>query len=111
MLDLGFDIQSIRKMELACEEALVNIIEHGRSPGDITVELKPSEVDVEIAIRDHGFAFNPLEHEIRFDGDLPVEEMEIGGHGIRFMRQYADEIRYERIDDVNTLFLTKRKVL
>ena len=98
-------------MELACEEALVNIIEHGYglSSGSIEVELKPSDEDVNIVIRDRGFAFNPLDHEILFDADLPLEELKIGGHGIRFMRQYTDEVRYERIDEVNTLFLIKRK--
>lgn len=110
--DAGFDEQTLKKVELASEEAIVNIILHGYADqlGQITVEVKQRENPdaLVLTFRDQAPPFNPLEHNTGFDPDIPLEEREIGGLGIFLMRQYMDDIEYKREGSANVLTLTKR---
>jgi anti-sigma regulatory factor (Ser/Thr protein kinase) len=108
---LGLDETNVRKTELASEEALVNVMDHGYKgkSGRIEIEILSSSSQIEIVIRDWGVAFNPLEQEVGFDPLATLEEREIGGLGILFMRQYVDEIQYLRKGDANVLTLIKYK--
>src|SRR3989344_9639763 len=58
----GLDPKAIRRIELAVEEALVNVIRYAYNAhaGKIEISLKADPGLVEIAIRDWGPAFNPL---------------------------------------------------
>jgi anti-sigma regulatory factor (Ser/Thr protein kinase) len=106
---MGWSDSAVRKVELASEEALVNIIHHGYKEGNgqISVEIVSMDERVEISISDWGPPFNPL---LAKQGDLnaPLEEREEGGLGILFMRQYMDEVRYRRDADRNILTLIKK---
>lgn len=108
---LGLDETSVRQTELASEEALVNIIDHGYkgTVGQITIELQDSGSHIEIVIRDKSPFFNPLEHAIEFDPLATLEERQIGGLGILFIRQYMDEVHYQREGEANVLTLIKKK--
>lgn len=55
-----------------------------------------------------GAPFNPLMIETEIDPLAPLEERAIGGLGILFMRQYMDDIRYERRKRTNILTLIKK---
>lgn len=106
-----FDEQTIRKIELATEEALVNVIRHAykAKEGNIEIGMKfHPKSHVEIAISDEGPAFNPLAKEIVINPLATLEERTEGGLGILFMKQYMDEIHYERKKEKNILTLTKR---
>ncbi|MES2272966.1 MAG: ATP-binding protein [Chlamydiota bacterium] len=110
LIHLGFDLGTIRKVELASEEALVNIIHHAykKAPGKIEIDIKVIEnAKVEIAIKDSGPPFDPLGEPTEIDRHAPLEERKVGGLGIHLMRQYMDEVRYFRDGDINTLFLVK----
>ena len=104
---VGFSSQQLQKIELASEEAIINIISHGN------VEIIGVEIQavlrshVEICITDTGAAFNPLENK-PIDPTLKEEEREIGGLGIHFIRKCMDEVRYERKSNQNILTLVKR---
>jgi serine/threonine-protein kinase RsbW len=104
-----FDASSLHKVEIASEEALVNIIRHGYQdvPGPIEISVEKGERSIEITIRDHGPLFNPLERDISFDRTASIDEREIGGLGILFMREYMDEVRYRREENANVLTLVK----
>ena len=105
------DSVNARKAELASEEALVNIIHHAykEKTGNIDIEFTAiAGVQVEIEIRDTGPPFNPLQQKTTFDPLASIEEREIGGLGILFIRQYMDEVRYRRDKDTNVLILIKR---
>lgn len=56
---------------------------------------------------DKGIEFNPL---LKKDPDLEVsvEEKPIGGMGIYMVKQWANEIAYERIDNQNILMVKKQ---
>ncbi len=110
LLAAGLDESSIHKVEIASEEALVNIIRHAykNEMGTIEIHIHEKQPCVEITIRDHGPPFNPLEKDISFDRTAGIDEREIGGLGILFMREYMDEVRYRREGDANVLSLIKR---
>ena len=107
----GLDESSMHKVEIASEEALVNIIRHAykNRTGSIEIYIQEGEPFVEITICDHGPPFNPLERDITFDRSAGIDEREVGGLGILFMREYMDEVRYRREGDANILSLIKKR--
>jgi len=107
----GLDHASIHKVEVASEEALVNIIRHAYKnvPGSIDIAIQDEQSCVEITIRDKGPPFNPLDRDISIDRGASIEERPIGGLGILFMREYMDEVRYKREGNVNILSLIKKR--
>lgn len=106
-----FSKNDLRKIEIAAEEALVNIIQHGYkgSQGDIQLTIELLELNmVQITIEDRGPAFNPLEADMHIDKQAPIEDRTEGGLGIILIRQYMDEVFYQRLSDVNCLTLIKQ---
>ena len=110
LLEMAFEEGVIRKVELASEEALVNIIRHGYKAreGKIMIRLFSFADHVEIVIIDEGPPFNPLLEESHVDSLACLEERKEGGLGILFMRQYMDEVRYQREANHNVLTLIKK---
>lgn len=110
--EAGFDESMVRKLELAMEEALVNIIHHAYhdKPGDIDILISSTPGEgVTVTLKDEGPAFDPLKQNSQsLDASTPLEEIEEGGLGILFMKQYMDEILYERQGPYNILKLTKK---
>lgn len=83
-------------VQLAVDEAFSNIVEHAYGgeclePIECTCQL--SQDGLTITLRDCGTPFNPLEIP---DPDLcaDLEEREIGGLGLYFIRQLMDEVRF-----------------
>lgn len=110
---MHFDGKTIRKLELAAEEAIVNIVNHAYRGGEGTIEIGVKVVlgsHVEISLKDRGPPFDPLQEERKIDPDLPLEEREEGGLGILMIRHYMDEVRYAREGGHNVLTLVKRRV-
>jgi serine/threonine-protein kinase RsbW len=104
---LPFDEKVLQRMELASEEAIVNVIRHGRVEIiEIAVRLFPKK-HAEIIFRDFGPPFNPLT-EAPPVKNVPLPEREIGGLGIYFMRRCVDEVRYFRESSSNVLTLIKK---
>jgi serine/threonine-protein kinase RsbW len=95
-----------KKIELAIEEIFMNIISYSESP---CVEIKIDQEDgvAYITIKDWGIPFNPLTHTKKDQDHLPVEEMEVGGLGIFFLKKLVDDISYERINHMNILRIKK----
>lgn len=113
----GFTKTLISKIELASEEALVNIINHGfpKKSGTISIHCLESEMqNFSIIIEDNGIAFNPLESTKKFDpasllGGDDSEDPQLGGYGIYFIINMMDSVDYRYSDGKNVLTLTKRK--
>lgn len=109
---VGLPEDELRKIELASEEALVNIIHHAY-PGDLsgTIEIvvtAPEGRRLSITITDQGLAFNPLETEIAVDPHAPLETRTVGGLGLYLIQRLMDDVRYERSHDSNILILEKK---
>lgn len=107
----GYNQSELNKIEVAMEEALVNIIEHAYSyePGkiEITFHFFPSD-RVEFIIRDYGHPFNPLKNEKEINPFAALEERREGGLGIAFMQKLMDGIEYAREGEANVLTLKKK---
>ncbi len=99
-----------KKIELAIEEAVVNIIRHAyQDPGhEIAMIFRKLPGKIEIEIRDSGKPFNPLEHILPIDPNLSLEERKIGGIGLSLIENIMDELDYKRQDEINRLILGKR---
>ena len=98
----------IYKMELVCEEALVNIISYAypKAEGTVTIDCEKKPCSFEIILRDRGVAFNPLNVVINPQTDTPISIRRVGGLGIFLMRRSADEISYQRLGEENVLHFT-----
>ena len=107
----NLETPDLRKIELAIEEAVVNIIMHAyeNKDGNIEINLSVFEKDrIEIQITDWGPEFNPLFQSYQAQTNVPVEEIEEGGLGIFLMRQYMDQVSYQREGSANILTLIKK---
>jgi serine/threonine-protein kinase RsbW len=104
----GFDEKKISQIQLAAEEALVNVINYaypGKS-GDLEIDCNNKESSLEIVISDSGIPFDPLSLP-EPDIHSPMEKREIGGLGIFMLRKIMDEVKYKREDNRNILTLIK----
>ena len=107
---VGFDAALTMKMNLAIEEAVVNVMEYAyprSTHGDITVEAQANDVRLKFTIIDSGTHFDPTA-QADVDTTLSAEDRPIGGLGIHIVRQYMDSINYERISGHNVLTLRKK---
>jgi serine/threonine-protein kinase RsbW len=92
-------------MILCLEEAISNIIQYGYAgtdSGSIVVSFRTPGGYFEFLVDDEAPRFNPLDAP-ELPPLNPHEEMRIGGHGIRLLRQFADEIQYEATPNGNRL--------
>jgi anti-sigma regulatory factor (Ser/Thr protein kinase) len=107
---LGFDQQKISAIELAVEEALVNIFNHAypKRPGDVQVRCKRDQGLLVIEIIDSGIPFDATAFS---DPDLTadISARREGGLGIFLMKRMVDEVRYRRAARCNILELVVRK--
>ncbi len=106
-IGFGMEEKAIHKMELACEEAIVNIISYAypEEKGKLIINCEKKGHRFEITIRDHGVPFNPIDFKINPQIDAPVQEREVGGLGIFLIRKAIDEASYKREGDENILRL------
>ena len=107
---LGFGQEEISKIELAAEEALVNIFRYAypERPGDVEVSCKLDEGRFTLEIIDSGIPFD-LTAIPDPDVTAGIQERETGGLGIFFIKKMMDEVRYRRENDQNILTLIIKK--
>ena len=106
----GFSGKEINKIQVAAEEALVNVISYAYPDDGGDVEIRCNAKGAEglvIEIIDWGIPFDPLSLP-EPDIEAPPEEREVGGLGIHIMRNIMDEVSYKREGDRNILTLVKR---
>ena len=106
---LGMDASLAKKLRLAVEEAVVNVIDYAYPPGiegDITVRAMANSQRLKLIISDEGTPFDPTEKALA-DTTLSAEERPVGGLGILLVRKLMDSINYEYIDGKNVLTLRK----
>lgn len=84
-------------LELAVEEAVVNICRHAypAGEGDFTVRCLDDDGRFIVEIVDSGIPFDPTaipDPDIRQD----VASRQVGGLGVYFIKKFADEVVYRR---------------
>ena len=109
----GFSVDELFRIELACDEACTNIIEHaygGDNQGNIRISWHIEEDTFTITMSDDGEPFDP---DIVPPPEVPanpdnLDDLKIGGLGIFFMRNLMDEVHFSRDDHKgNTLVMVK----
>ncbi len=110
--EAGCNEETIRRIELAAEEGLVNVIHYAYPQGKAgSIELEcrvTAQQELEIVIRDEGKPFDPLNEAPKADRRQPLAERVPGGWGIALMRKMVDDVRYSREHGCNTLTLVKK---
>jgi sigma-B regulation protein RsbU (phosphoserine phosphatase) len=107
---VGFNPAVTMQMNLALEEAVVNVMNYAYPPGirgKVTIDASANDVRLKFTIIDRGRPFDPTV-QADVDTTLSVKERPIGGLGIHIVRQIMDSINYERIDGQNVLTLRKK---
>lgn len=96
---VGFGDDELFRIELACDEACTNVIEHaygGEDQGTIRVVWEYAEGVFTITIYDHGRYFDA---ETVPEPNIPkspddIDQLKIGGLGIHFMRSLMDDVQF-----------------
>jgi anti-sigma regulatory factor (Ser/Thr protein kinase) len=113
----GLEPAAVYAVQLAVDEAFSNIIEHaygGESDENVECATHTTRNELIITLRDCGRPFNP-ESVPAPDLEADLEEREIGGLGLYFIRQLMDEVEFTFVHDTeqnkacNLLRMVKRK--
>jgi len=118
----GLDENAVFHVELCCDEACTNIIEHAygsENQGKITVSYELTADSFTITVQDNGRAFNPkaipppplppIPPAANATSDEIIRNLKIGGLGIHFMRQLMDEVHFSfEANGGNTLVMVKK---
>ena len=108
-MENGLDHSLTMELNLAVEEAVVNVMEYAYpqgETGEVTIEVSVADGKLDINIIDSGAPFDPTQKSDP-DTSLPVEERSIGGLGIFLVRQVMDTVSYRRDNGKNILTFTK----
>lgn len=109
-LEAGLDMSMTMSLNLALEEAVVNVMTYAYAPdtqGELTLEAVADKGVVTFILTDTGVPFDPTAKEDA-DTTLGIEDRPIGGLGIFLVRQLMDTVDYQRVDGQNVLTLTKK---
>ncbi|HYD83499.1 MAG TPA: ATP-binding protein [Opitutus sp.] len=96
-------------VQLALEEIVTNVINHGYTDGQphtFTVDLTADDGRVILVVTDDASAYDPLARP-DVDTSLPLEQREIGGLGVHLVKKLMDRAHYERRDGHNILTLER----
>ena len=105
----GIDMDVCMSLNLAIEEAVVNVMSYAYPSGTtgyVDIEAEADKNTVTFIISDTGIPFNPTE-KADVDITLSAEERPVGGLGIHLVRAIMDTVSYEYADHKNILTLKK----
>ena len=100
-----------KRVELALEEALMNVIYYAYAypPGVLEIVFYEEKASIVFQINDWGVPFNPLEEIKTFKKSLLADRQKEGGLGIYLMVKMVDDIFYKRENGKNILTLKQRR--
>ena len=107
---VDFDTATSVQLNLAIEEAVVNVMKYAYPVGirgEIRVEVLVNDKQLQFVISDEGSPFDPTV-TADVDTSLGTSERRIGGLGIHLVRKMMDSVEYQRMGNRNVLTLTKR---
>ena len=99
----------IMEINLALDELFTNIISYGfrdHLEHLVKIQLMRENGTLTLCVEDDGIPFNPLETK---EVELPynIEGYKIGGLGIHLVKNFMDQVCYERCEGKNKLTLKK----
>jgi serine/threonine-protein kinase RsbW len=113
----GLESSAVYSVQLAVDEGFTNIIEHaygGECQENILCACQTTADGLVITLRDCGHPFNP-DSVPEPDLHAKLEDRQLGGLGLYFIRQLMDEVSFTFIPDseagrgCNILRMVKRK--
>jgi serine/threonine-protein kinase RsbW len=94
------------RLAVVCEELATNVAMHGAGGEDgatyVEVTVDRTADGLRFSVEDDGRPFDPLARA-KPDTGLNLDEREIGGLGIHFVRSLVKDISYERLGRINRL--------
>lgn len=109
--DAGLDETAVCRCQLAVDEACTNIIEHaygGEGRGSIDIGCEVGQGELTITIEDYGHPFDPASVP-KPELNTSLDNLQIGGLGLYFIRQVMDAVEFSYEDGGNKLVLVKRR--
>ncbi len=105
----GLEEKRITEIQLAVEEALVNVFNYayGDKSGQVELTCITEDGDFIVEIIDSGLPFDPLSLG-EPDVTEGIGERKIGGLGVLLIRKLMDDVRYRRVEDTNVFDLVTR---
>lgn len=111
IFNLGVSEKIQKKNLVAADEVFINISCYAYPAGggtvDVSTEYDAEKNDLILTFSDSGIPFNPL-MTANPDLDQPAESRPIGGLGVFLVRQFMDDVEYQRENDRNHLVLRKK---
>lgn len=108
--EMGVDMATAMQLNLAIEEAVVNVMNYAYpagTRGDICLAAHAEGDAITFILSDSGIPFDPTAQK-EADTSLSAEERPIGGLGIFLVKQLMDTVTYRRAEGRNILTLTKK---
>ncbi|MEM7034189.1 MAG: ATP-binding protein [Chloroflexota bacterium] len=109
----GFDSRSVYAVQMAVDEAVSNIIEHGyggEGKGKIHLDFVQLQDSIKVTIQDEGTPFDPDAIPLP-DFYAPIKDRPEGGLGLYLMRKLMDQVEFnfssDRNQEMNTLTMIK----
>jgi anti-sigma regulatory factor (Ser/Thr protein kinase) len=105
--EAGVHPKRIMHLELAVEEAVMNICSYAYEtpPGTVAVRVSTNKGAFTVQLVDEGIPFDPLALE-EPDIKAELEDRQIGGLGVLLIRRVMDEVHYQREGGSNILTMT-----
>jgi serine/threonine-protein kinase RsbW len=119
--EAGLDEDAIFQLELCCDEAATNIIEHAygkEGMGEIVCTYEVDEAAITVTLQDNGRPFDPnaVQPPPVFDDisaqapDEVSHQLKVGGLGLHFIRNLMDEVHFTFDQEHgNTLVMVKKR--
>ena len=99
----------INPVNLMIEELYSNTIYYGNAePLNVNIHLKINNETLEVVYEDNGKPFNPLIETEPPNLNQSIEDRQIGGLGIHFIKNMTDHQSYQRTNSLNQLTLKKK---
>jgi serine/threonine-protein kinase RsbW len=102
--------QVVFELQLACDEAATNMIQHGyagMNPGSIMLELCPTPNGITMILTDFGHPFEPVETDAP-DVQALLQDQPTTGFGLYFIYSTMDDVNYYTDEQGNHLVLVKK---
>ena len=98
-------------MGLIIEELLLNVVSYAKfeSDPDIRLSLASDDDGAVLVLSDNGTEFDPFQSVAEPDLDAPVSERAVGGLGVYFVEQIADDVEYNRENGRNKVTIMKKR--
>ena len=103
----GMEERNAKRLRLAVEEAVANVINHGQATV-ITLQAAVEDSQLVLTIDDDGQPFDPT-IDSTTDFSVPADQRPPGGLGIMYLHEMTDGLDYQRVDGHNILKIRKNK--